>query len=130
MPTFRELGIDLDELPSGPESITPMLNGLPTYSYAKKYKNDLSTMLLCCEAEESANNKTEQFPAPFFFQRVAVLAAESGDKRLEREVCIRFRNAVRRSKMAMKAGGYKAADTSLGPSGQAILKRLKKINAR
>lgn len=130
MPTFRELGLDIDELPSGPECVTPMVERLPTYAYAESHKNDLRVMLLCCDAEEAANMQTGQFPAPFFFERAAVLAAKAGDREAERAVCIRFRDAVRRSRKAMKSGGHKAADTSVGPRGKAVLARLKKIEAK
>lgn len=130
MPTYRDLGLDIDDPPDCPLVVTPMFGGVPTYSYAVTHKDDLSMMLMCCAAEENANLKTGQFPAPFFFHRAAVLAAKAGDRKVERAVCIRFRDAVRRSKKAMKSGGYKAADTSVGPRGKAVLARLKKIDAQ
>lgn len=127
MPTFRELGLDIDELPSGPECVTPMVERLPTYAYAESHKNDLRVMLLCCDAEEAANMQTGQFPAPFFFDRAAILAKKHGDRALELQVCTRFAKAVQRSKRLMKSTGAKMADVSAGPKGRALLQRLKKI---
>lgn len=127
MPTFRELGLDMHELPSGPECVTPMVEGLPTYAYAETHKNDLRVMLLCCDAEENANGQTGQFPAPFFFDRAAILANKDGDKALELQVCTRFAKSVQRSRVVMKSTGAKIADVSVGPKGRALLQRLKKL---
>ncbi len=51
-----------------------LVHGKPVYELALEYKNDIEIMLLCCESELEKMNEIGQVAAPFYFERVAILA--------------------------------------------------------
>lgn len=67
--------------------IPPKVNGTPTYELAVPHKDDLNTMLECCNAEMKRYKSSGEPPAPYCFWRLAVLAKKSKDYALEVNVC-------------------------------------------
>lgn len=100
-PTWRELGIDLDEMPSmpeGPPCVDASVSGEPTFSYAVSHEHDLKMMIECCNAELRAYKETGQVPAPFYFERVAILARKQGKYSLEVKVCEQYIRIIEKMK--------------------------------
>ncbi|MBU4233280.1 MAG: hypothetical protein L6277_12120 [Desulfobacterales bacterium] len=56
------------------KNLSAKVDGKPTYEYAESHKNDLEMMKRCCD-EEINNFKINMIaPAPFYFERVAILS--------------------------------------------------------
>lgn len=70
---------------TGPEAA---IDGQATWQLAKdgSSKNDLDTMLRCCIAELAKYRATGRAPAPFYFDRVAILLSKA--KRHDEEIRI------------------------------------------
>lgn len=68
----------------------PQVGGENTYDYAESHKHDLEMMVKCCNAELQAYKDTGQVPAPFYFERVAILARKQGRHALEVRVCEQY----------------------------------------
>lgn len=96
--------------------ISARVLGKPTYYYAEKpHKDDINTMELCCEAEmRTAERHKNYFPAPFFFERVAILSRKRKDYAKEVAICEAFLKF---------ASGH---SQMVGPRAQAVRNRLPK----
>lgn len=65
----RRWGDVLAELTDGAN----LVDGKQTWELADEYKHDLSKMLECCKAELLTFESAGQLPAPFYFERAAIL---------------------------------------------------------
>ena len=88
----REAPVDLDGLIGKPwgEIVSELtgdvnlVDGKQTWEYADDFKHDLSKMLQCCHAELKTMEQAGQLPAPFYFERAAILFRKQ--KQYEKEV--------------------------------------------
>ena len=57
------------------------VNGVPTYELAETAKNDLEALKACCRAELEAFERSGCLlaPAPYYFDRVTVVASKQKD---------------------------------------------------
>ena len=76
------------------EYIPQKINGVPTYELAETHKHDIDMMLSCCKSEMNNFHKTGEAPAPFYFNRVAILAKKAKNFALEVEICESYLKAV------------------------------------
>jgi hypothetical protein len=67
--------------------VPPKVDGIPTHELAEPHKDDMRTMLECCEAEMARYKSSSEPPAPYCFWRVAVLAKKAKDYALEVKIC-------------------------------------------
>lgn len=67
-----------------------LVHGKPVYELAHEYKHNIEIMLLCCESELEKMNKIGQVAAPFYFERVAILARKNKNYELEVEIIERY----------------------------------------
>lgn len=88
--TYRELGLDIDEMEEAFSFETPQVSGVSTHAYSESHKHDLEMMITCCNAELQAYRETGQVPAPFCFERVALLARKQKKYALEAKVCEQY----------------------------------------
>lgn len=61
-----------------------LVDGKQTWELADEYKHDLPKMLECCQAELRTMEQAGQIPAPFYFERAAILLRKA--KEYESEV--------------------------------------------
>jgi hypothetical protein len=99
-----------------------LVDGKQTWELAEEKKNDLSTMIKCCEAELATYLKTGLCPAPFYFERVAILFRKQQNYNQEVEYCEKYIGVVneyyRKNKVKENEG------VKMGPRYNAIVKRL------
>ncbi len=101
-----------------------LVEGKQTWEYAEEKKHDIEYMKKCCDAELKTMGKTGLVPAPYYFERIAILSRKDKNYRQEVSYCESYINAVE--------GFYKKyeiddmADVRKGPRYQAIVKRLPK----
>ena len=101
-----------------------LINGKQTWELAADCKHDIETMKRCCMAEIETYRRTGLFPAPYYFERVAVLARKLKDYEQEIAYCEMYIGLVDeycRSNNLREDESVKA-----GPRYQAIVKRLPK----
>lgn len=67
-----------------------LVEGKDTYEIAHEKKHDLNVMLKCCESELNKFRITNLAPAPYYFERVAILARKAKDYDLEIQICERY----------------------------------------
>lgn len=67
-----------------------LVEGKATYEIANEKKHDLKVMLKCCESELNKFRITNLAPAPYYFERVAILARKAKDYDLEIQICERY----------------------------------------
>lgn len=63
------------------------IDGHPTYTYAEKDKDNLPVMLKCCQAELKNLVASGTSPAPFYFERAAIIARKQKNYALEIKIC-------------------------------------------
>ncbi len=101
------------------------VDGRPTCEYAETHKNDLRMMLRCCLAELKSMAFSGSPAAPFYFERVAILARKQKNYTLEVRVCELLIWAY---ELYMKAHRHNRVNPPLvitgSPRYQAIVKRL------
>lgn len=56
-----------------------LVGGKQTWEIADEYKQDLTKMLECCKAELRTMEQAGQIPAPFYFERAAILLRRAKD---------------------------------------------------
>lgn len=101
-----------------------LVDGKQTWEYAEEKKHDIDIMLRCCEAELKSMRVTGLGPAPYYFERVAILARKQRKYVLEVSICEKYIIAVDAYYKGTK--GHAVADVRKGPRYQAIVKRLPK----
>ena len=101
-----------------------LVDGMQTRELAEENKNDLKTMKRCCDAELKTMDKAGLVPAPYYFERVAILSRKSKDYRQEIFYCEQYIEKV--ESFYSKNGTEGMADVRKGPRFKAIVKRLPK----
>lgn len=101
-----------------------LLDGKQTWELVEGNKDDLESMKKCCETELATYEKIGLVPAPYYFERVAILARKVKDFREEIACCEKY--------IAIVADYYRKNDipenqgVKMGPRYKAIVKRLPK----
>jgi hypothetical protein len=101
-----------------------LVQGKQTWELVAEGKHDIEIMKRCCAAEMETYAKTGLFPAPYYFERVAVLARKLKDYDQEIMYCetyIRLVDEYYRSNNLPPDEGINAS-----PTYQAIVERLAK----
>ena len=101
-----------------------LVGGKQTWELANEKKHDLDAMKSCCEAELKTLEKAGVVPAPFYFERVAILSRK--EKNYEQEIfyCEQYIEKIEAFYTKNGTAGY--ADVRKGPRYKAIVKRLPK----
>ncbi len=101
-----------------------LVDGKQTWELAESKKDDLETMKKCCDTELATYEKVGLVPAPYYFERVAILARKAKNFREEVAWCEKYIVVVadyyRRNNIPENEG------VKMGPRYQAIAKRLPK----
>lgn len=79
-------------------SEAPHVDSTNTYEFAENHKHDLEMMVKCSNAELQAYKETGQIPAPFYFERVAILARKQKKHALEVKVCEQYIRIIEKLK--------------------------------
>ncbi|CAI2308749.1 hypothetical protein HJ202_24205 [Vibrio parahaemolyticus] len=97
-----------------------LVDGKATYEHAQTSKHDLTVMQKCCESELEKFRLTGMTPAPFYFERVAILARKEKRYDLEVEICEQYLEITDRLFDSTALG------VKVGPRHLAIVNRLPK----
>ena len=101
-----------------------LVEGKQTWELAEDKKHDLEYMKKCCDAELNTMNKAGMAPAPYYFERVAILSRKEKNYEQEVDYCEKYIEAV---EGFYKLNGTEGiADVRKGPQYKAIVKRLPK----
>lgn len=104
-----------------------LVDGKATYELAHDKKDDLDVMYKCCESEIEKYSITGLAPAPYYFERVAILARKAKNYDLEIRICeqyIELMNQVYGTKrIGIKAGPRFAAIESRIPKAKQLKKK-------
>ncbi len=101
-----------------------LVEGKQTWEYAEDKKHDLHYMKKCCDAELKTMDKAGLVPAPYYFERVAILSRKEKNYKQEVIYCGKYIETVER--FYKKNGTEGIADVRKGPRFKAIVKRLPK----
>ena len=101
-----------------------LVDGKQTWELAEKNKDDREAMKRCCDAELKTMEKTGFVPAPYYFERVAILSRKNKDYKQEIYYCEQYIEKV--EAFYSKRGTEGMADVRNGPRFKAIVKRLPK----
>ena len=101
-----------------------LVEGKQTWEYAEEKKHDIGYMKKCCDAELKTMEKAGLVPAPYYFERVAILSRKDKNYQQEVDYCESYIYAVER--FYKKHGTKGRADVRKGPRYRTILKRLPK----
>lgn len=104
-----------------------LVDGKQTWEYAESHKDDIEFMKRCCDAELATMASAGLAPAPFYFERVAILSRRQKNYRQEVEYCERYIQAV--EKFYEMSGHESHADVKKSPRYKAILERLPKAKS-
>ncbi len=99
-----------------------LVEGKQTWHLANNKKHDIEVMEKCCDAELATYEKIGLVPAPYYFERVAILARKL--KNFEQEVayCEKYIAVV--EDYYRKNNTPDTESVKLGPRYQAVVKRL------
>lgn len=101
-----------------------LVDGKQTWELANDKKDDIEVMKKCCDTELATYEKVGLVPAPYYFERVAILARKVKDFREEIACCEKY--------IAVVADYYRKNNVpenqgvKMGPRYKAIVKRLSK----
>ncbi len=101
-----------------------LVEGKQTWEYAEEKKHDIECMKKCCDAQLKTMELAGLVPAPFYFERVAILSRQEKNYQQEIDYCEKYINLV--EFFYKKRGTENVADVRKGPRYQAIVKRLPK----
>lgn len=101
-----------------------LVDGKQTWELAKEKKHELLTMKKCCNAELTTYRKTGLSPAPYYFERVAILCRREKDYAQEVEYCEKYIEII--EEYYRENGIPDNIGVKMGPRYQAICKRLPK----
>lgn len=101
-----------------------LVDGKQTWELAEEMKDDLETMKRCCDAELKTMEKTGLLPAPYYFERVAILSRKNKDYKQEIHYCEKYIEVI--EAFYSKNGTNSIAGVRNGPRFKAIVKRLPK----
>lgn len=101
-----------------------LVEGKQTWEYAEEKKHDIQYMKKCCDAELKTMERVGLVPAPYYFERVAILSRKEKNYQQEVDYCETYINAIKG--FYKRYGTKDMADVRKGPRYQAIVKRLPK----
>lgn len=101
-----------------------LVDGKETWESAQDKKDDIEHMKRCCDAELKTMESGGLVPAPYYFERVAILSRKAKDYEQEIYYCEMYIKAVRG--FYAKHGTRGIADVRKGPRYAAIVARLPK----
>jgi hypothetical protein len=101
-----------------------LIDGKQTWELAQENKNDIECMKKCCEAELKTMEAAGIVPAPFYFERVAILSRKQKNYIQEIEYCELYINTVKSFYKVVDQVHH--ADVRKGPRYKAIVERLSK----
>jgi hypothetical protein len=104
-----------------------LVNGKQIWELAEDKKDDIECMKQCCSSELATMEKAGTVPAPFYFERVAILSRKLKNYEQEILYCEQYINEVEQFYAKNGTNGY--ADVRKGPRYKAIVKRLPKAKA-
>jgi hypothetical protein len=99
-----------------------LVDGKQTWEYAEDQKNDIEIMKKCCDAELETMEKAGIVPAPYYFERVAILSRKEKNYKQEIMYCERYINAVENYYQKNLTEHF--ADVRQGSRYKSILNRL------
>ena len=71
-----------------------LVDGKQTWELADEFKHDLPKMLECCHAELKTLEQAGQIPAPYYFERAAILLRKQKQYVKEVKICELYLDAV------------------------------------
>ena len=101
-----------------------LVDGKQTWEYVDEKKHDIEYMKRCCDAEIKTMEKAGLVPAPYYFERVAILSRKEKNYQQEIYYCERYIYVV--DEFYKKHGTKNIADVRKGPRYQVIVQRLPK----
>lgn len=101
-----------------------LVDGKQTWELAERKKDDIEVMKKCCEIELATYQKVGLVPAPYYFERVAILARKIKNFQEEISYCEKYIAVVadyyRKNNIPENQG------VKIGPRYKAIVGRLPK----
>lgn len=70
------------------------IDGRETYEYAESNKHDIECMKKCCNVELTKTEQECYAPAPYYFERVAILSRKEKNYTQEIEYCEKYALAI------------------------------------
>jgi len=101
-----------------------LVEGKQTWEYAEEKKHDIEYMKKCCDAELKTMEKVGLVPAPYYFERVAILSRKQKNYQQEIDYCELYISTL--EKFYKELGTKTMADVRKGPRYKAIVERLPK----
>lgn len=101
-----------------------LVDGKNTWELAEDRKHDLEFMKKCCDAELATLAQADLVPAPYYFERVAILSRKAKDYGQEVAYCEKYIRVV--EDYYRRNTGRGIADVRDGPTYRAIVHRLVK----
>lgn len=101
-----------------------LVDGKPTWALIEENKDNLEVMKRCCDAELKTMEKSGLVPAPYYFERVAILSRKNKNYRQEIYYCEHYIEKV--ETFYIQNGTEGLADVREGPRFKNIVKRLEK----
>ena len=101
-----------------------LVDGHPTWELAHIKKHDCECMKKCCEAELRKMATADIVAAPYYFERVAILARKAKAYDVEIEYCETYIRLI--EAFYARHETSRIADARKGPTYQAIVARLPK----
>jgi len=108
------------ELPS----VNDLVEGKQAWEVPEGKKHDIEVMKRCCDAELASMDKAGLVPAPYYFERVAILSRKEKNYKQEVLYCEQYIEKI--DAFYSKNGTEGFADVRKGPRYQSIVKRLPK----
>lgn len=111
------------------QGLNPEVDGVSNYHLAEIHKHDLDMMLKCCQSEENvywAQQGRKIAPAPFYFERVAILCKKAKDYSGEVAICERWIAMEEDFMACSSATGLPSINLSASPRAHRIRSRLNK----
>ena len=94
---------------------------------SEQSKNDITAMMRRCDAELEKMSEAGMVPAPYYFERVAILSRKEQNYEQELFYCEQYISKV--DEFYSQNGAEDVADVRKGPRYKAIVKRLAKARA-
>lgn len=101
-----------------------LVDGKQTWELAEEKKHDIEAKKRCCYAELKTMDKSDLVPAPYYFERVAILSRKEKSYKQEVFYCEQYIEKV--EAFYSKNGTENIADVRKGARYKAIVKRLPK----
>lgn len=106
------------------------VNGSPTYALAESHRDNLEAMLACCRAETenylSQRAGQRVSPAPFYFERAAILSRKAKKFEQEIEICQQWKALIDDYKSQPIVKNGLSTKTHLSTKSKALINRITK----